>query len=140
MALLKKITLDNGVELNYHKVAGIEVNKEITKVRIYSFISKEFYTKALNKKELQLKQNELINEFDELNNKEKLTKAQETKVNKLVEEINNLANEINETAEFETYIILESVIEIPTIENFNLTSIEKELLKSDNFKSAKIVA
>ena len=140
MALSKKITLSNGVELNYHKVANVEVDKEKIKVRIYSFISKDFYMKALDKKELQLKQNELINEFDELNNKDKLTKTQENKVNKLVDEINNLAEEISKAAEFETYVILENVIEIPFIEDFSLSNIEKELLKTDDFKSARIVA
>ena len=140
MALSQKITLPNGVELNYHKVSNIEVNKESIKVKVHSFISKDTYNKSQQKSKMIEEQEKLVKEFDELNSKDKLTKAQTTKVNKLVEQINDLANDISNQLEYIQFVIVETIIEIPFIENFSCSNIEKELLKTEQFKVAKIVS
>ena len=140
MALSKKITLPNGVELNYHKVSNIEVNKESIKVKVHSFISKDTYNKSQQKSKMIEEQEKLVKEFDELNSKDKLTKAQTTKVNKLVEQINDLANDISNQLEYIQFVIVETIIEITFIENFSCSNIEKELLKTEQFKVAKIVS
>ena len=111
MALSKKITLPNGVELNYHKVSNIEVNKESIKVKVHSFISKDTYNKSQQKSKMIEEQEKLVKEFDELNSKDKLTKAQTTKVNKLVEQINDLANDISNQLEYIQFVIVETIIE-----------------------------
>ena len=122
MALSKKITLPNGVELNYHKVSNIEVNKESIKVKVHSFISKDTYNKSQQKSKMIEEQEKLVKEFDELNSKDKLTKAQTTKVNKLVEQINDLANDISNQLEYIQFVIVETIIEIPFIENFSCSN------------------
>ena len=140
MSLSKEIILANGVNLKYHVLANAEIvsNNKI-RLAIHSFISKDYYELAIKKNNLIKEQEALTIEFNDLNEKEKLTKTQQTKIENLVSKINELADEINKCNNYIDYIILENFIEIPIKDSFNKEDLEKELLKTDLFKSARIV-
>ena len=140
MALSKKIRLDNGLELNYHVIDIIETTSvNSIKVQLDSFISKEYYDKAIIK-DLKLKeQKDLIVKFNELASKEELTKSEQTKINRLQEKINKLADEIDNSNDYFNYVLIENIVELYDITGFSKQNIENELLKSDLFKNAEIV-
>jgi hypothetical protein len=140
MALSKRITLENGIETGYHIVYALEtIDKSAIRVLLYSFKNKSIYETAMNKNKYTNEQTTLIDELEELNYKEELTKSEENKLKKLHEQINNLADKINECKEFREYILAEQVIVLSYSEDLSLDYIENELIKLDKFKSAKIV-
>lgn len=141
MALSKTIELDNGVSLNYHVVDTVEIlNNSTAKVLIHGFTSKEFYTKAMQKSKLQADQNKLVEDFRLLMEKEEPTKTEQKKLDKLQKQINDLADKINSTVEYDDCVLGEIIIEINDISDFSKTSVEKAILKTDQFKLAKIVS
>lgn len=73
MAILKKIKLDNGIELNYHRITSItKITNVCNKVEISSYIDEEqrlkekeyqeLQTKNINKQELTKEENQKLNE------------------------------------------------------------------------------
>lgn len=129
MAIKKDIVLPNGIKTNYHVISNIEVSKEKIIVYLDNFIDKSYYDLSCKRQELLDKQKELEAEFDTLNSKEKLTKTQQTKLEKLVTEINNIADEVENYKEYNKYVALTLSTEISFIDNFSEANIEKELKK-----------
>lgn len=129
MAIKKDIVLPNGIKTNYHVISNIEVSKEKIIVYLDNFIDKSYYDLSCKRQELLDKQKELEAEFDTLNSKEKLTKTQQTKLEKLVTEINNIADEVENYKEYNKYVVLTLSTEIPFIDKFSEANIEKELKK-----------
>lgn len=129
MAIKKDIVLPNGIKTNYHVISNIEVSKEKIIVYLDNFIDKSYYDLSCKRQELLDKQKELEAEFDTLNSKEKLTKTQQNKLEKLVTEINNIADEVENYKEYNKYVALTLSTEISFIDNFSEANIEKELKK-----------
>lgn len=137
MALIKKIILPNGLEPSYHTISSISVNTDKIEIELHSFISKEYYDRAIAKEQRIKEQNDLILEFDELNNKER-TKLEDKKLDKISSKINELADEIDSLKNYEDFVVSISKLEIPYMENFSTNNLEKELLNIEEFKLAKI--
>ena len=129
MAIKKDIVLPNGIKTNYHVISSIEVSNEKIVVFLDNFTDKSYYDLACKRQELLNKQKELEIEFDTLNNKDNLTKTQQTRLEKLVTEINNIADEVEKCKEYNKYVVLTLSTEIPFIDNFSEANIEKELKK-----------
>lgn len=138
MALITKIITENGIELNYHIVSIVESSKFETRVLLHSFISKHYYNEALVKEKLIENQIEMLNKFDELCNLEEITQSQKEELNRLQQEINNLADEIDNREDYNTYVLGETTIYLPPIQDLSLKNIEQLILQTDKFKSAKI--
>lgn len=139
MALSKKIKTANGVELNYHVINHIIVNKEAIYLEIDSFTDKTYYNKAIKKQELIDNQEELIKSFNELNEKEDLTNTEKNKLDKYATQINELANEITEAKDYNNYVLGRINIQLPYSNDFSIASLEKDLLNTEQFKLARIV-
>ena len=129
MAIKADLTLSNGVKTNYHIISRIEVDKDKNIITVYldNFINKSYYDLSQKKQELLNKQQDKEKDFDILNNKEKLTKTQKTKLDDLAKEINDLANEISKYKDYYNYVTNTTFIEIPLIDNFSEENLEKEL-------------
>ena len=129
MAIKADLTLSNGVKTDYHIISRIEVDKDKNIITVYldNFINKSYYDLSQKKQELLNKQKEKEKDFDILNNKEKLTKTQKTKLDDLAKDINNLANEISNYKDYYNYVTNTTFIEIPLIDNFSEENLEKEL-------------
>ena len=129
MAIKTDLTLSNGVKTDYHIISRIEVDKDKNIITVYldNFINKSYYDLSQRKQELLNKQQDKEKDFDILNNKEKLTKTQKTKLDDLVKEINDLANEISKYKDYYNYVTNTTFIEIPLIDNFSEENLEKEL-------------
>lgn len=143
MALSKYIKLSNGLELNYHVVDIVEGNDEETKVVVQSFGDKKYYKEAMKKDTLLKEQNTLIEEFSDIYNsiedKENMTKLQQNKLNKLQNKINKLADDLSSCKDFSNYVLVETILTIDKLEDFSLSEIEKELLKTTMFENASSV-
>ena len=136
MAISKKLILDNGVESKYHIVSLVnsKFNEDI-EVRVSSFISKDYYSKAI-------KQNTLIKEKLKLDEEIDVLLKDESKIEEafsLQTKSNELLNEISELPSFEEFITDNNTIYIPFKDGFDLDYIENELIKTDLFKNGKIV-
>lgn len=129
MAIKADLTLSNGVKTDYHTISRIEVDKDKNIITVYldNFINKSYYDLSQKKQELLNKQQDKEKDFDILNNKEKLTKTQKTKLDDLAKEINDLANEISNYKDYYNYVTNTTFIEIPLIDNFSEENLEKEL-------------
>lgn len=129
MAIKADLTLSNGVKTDYHIISRIEVDKDKNIITVYldNFINKSYYDLSQRKQELLNKQQDKEKDFDILNNKEKLTKTQKTKLDDLAKEINDLANEISKYKDYYNYVTNTTFIEIPLIDNFSEENLEKEL-------------
>ena len=129
MAIKADLTLSNGVKTDYHIISRIEVDKDKNIITVYldNFINKYYYDLSQRKQELLNKQQDKEKDFDILNNKEKLTKTQKTKLDDLAKEINDLANEISKYKDYYNYVTNTTFIEIPLIDNFSEENLEKEL-------------
>ena len=131
MAIKADLTLSNGVKTDYHIISRIEVDKDKNIITVYldNFINKSYYDLSQKKQELLNKQQDKEKDFDILNNKEKLTKTQKTKLDDLAKEINDLANDISKYKDYYNYVTNTTFIEIPLIDNFSEENLEKELKK-----------
>ena len=129
MAIKADLTLSNGVKTDYHIISRIEVDKDKNIIIVYldNFINKSYYDLSHKKQELLNKQQDKEKDFDILNNKEKLTKTQKTKLDDLAKEINDLANDISKYKDYYNYVTNTTFIEIPLIDNFSEENLEKEL-------------
>ena len=129
MAIENDLTLSNGIKTSYHIISKIEVDKDKNIITVYldNFINKSYYDLSQKKQELLNKQQNKEKDFDILNNKEKLTKTQKTKLDDLAKEINDLANEISNYKDYYNYVTNTTFIEIPLIDNFSEENLEKEL-------------
>lgn len=129
MAIENDLTLSNGIKTSYHIISKIEVDKDKNIITVYldNFINKSYYDLSQKKQELLNKQQDKEKDFDILNNKEKLTKTQKTKLDDLAKEINDLANEISKYKDYYNYVTNTTFIEIPLIDNFSEENLEKEL-------------
>ena len=139
MSLNKKIILDNGQEFNYFNIGIINVSQEKIGVIIDCFKSEENYEKFRTKNNLLNEQKDLLKEFNPLSEKEKLTKKNKERLDELQKSINNIADRINELGDISNLVSATLKKEIPYIEDFSLINIEKELLKTETFKLAKII-
>jgi len=135
MAISKKLSLDNGVEMKYHTVSLItaEYNKDII-VEVVSFISKEYYLKAIEQNNLIIEKDKIDKELSEAFEKGDLEKAL-----KLQDKSNSLFVKIDGLQPFDTYIIQTNILHIPYKDGFTLEYIENELVKDGLFKNGKIV-
>jgi hypothetical protein len=135
MAISKKLSLDNGVEMKYHIISLIttEYNKDIT-VEVVSFISKDYYLKAIEQNNLIIEKDKIDKEIKEAFDIDDLDKALQ-----LQDESNNLFIRIGELQPFDTYIIQTNILHIPYKDGFTLEYIENELVKDGLFKNGKIV-
>ena len=141
MALSKQIELDNGVNLNYHVIHIVETTSATSaKVLLHGFTSKEYYIKAIQKDNLLNKQRDLVNEFTPLMEKEEPTKTEQKKLDKLQKQINDLADEIENTLDYESYVLGELIIEVNELENLSKEAVEKAFLNTKQFKLAKLVS
>ena len=129
MAIKADLTLSNGVKTDYHIISRIEVDKDKNIITVYldNFINKSYYDLSQKKQELLNKQQDKEKEDYILNNKEKLTKTQKTKLDDLAKEINDLANDISKYKDYYNYVTNTTFIEIPLIDNFSEENLEKEL-------------
>ena len=129
MAIKADLTLSNGVKTDYHIISRIEVDKDKNIITVYldNFINKSYYDLSQKKQELLNKQQDKEKDLDILNNKEKLTKTQKTKLDDLAKEINDLANDISKYKDYYNYVTNTTFIEIPLIDNFSEENLEKEL-------------
>lgn len=139
MALSKKIKLPNGLELNYHVISIVESDLTDTRVKVDSFMSKDFYNKAIIKYNKEREQQDLIYQFDKLASKSDLTKEEQDNLSKIQTKINKLANDINSASDYGEYVLREIFISLRNIDDFSIDNIEDKLLKIDEFKSAKRV-
>lgn len=139
MSLNKKIVLNNGLEYNYFSIGILEVSQEKIVVTLDCFKSENNFIKFKKKNELLRQQRELLKEFGPLSEKENLTKKEQEKLDELQNNINNLADKINELGDINNLVSATIKEEIPYIEDFSVPNIEKELLKTENFKLAKII-
>lgn len=139
MALSKKIVLSNGVELNYFKINNIEVSLDNIKIHLDAFINKEVYNLSSKKKDMIEDQSKLVEEFKKLDEKEKLTKKQEERKTELFNKVNDLADIIDKEKDYDKYVIVNTEYILPYIDDFSEVSLEKELLKTPRFASAKII-
>lgn len=139
MSLNKKIVLNNGLEYNYFSIGILEVSQEKIVVTLDCFKSENNFIKFKKKNELLRQQKELLKEFGPLSEKESLTKKEQEKLDELQNNINNLADKINELGDINNLVSATIKEEIPYIEDFSVPNIEKELLKTENFKLAKII-
>lgn len=139
MSLNKKIVLNNGLEYNYFSIGILEVSQEKIIVTLDCFKSENNFIKFKKKNELLRQQKELLKEFGPLSEKESLTKKEQEKLDELQNNINNLADKINELGDINNLVSATIKEEIPYIEDFSVPNIEKELLKTENFKLAKII-
>lgn len=139
MSLNKKIVLNNGLEYNYFSIGILEVSQEKIVVTLDCFKSENNFIKFKKKNELLRQQRELLKEFGPLSEKESLTKKEQEKLDELQNNINNLADKINELGDINNLVSATIKEEIPYIEDFSVPNIEKELLKTENFKLAKII-
>ena len=72
MAILKKITLDNGIELNYHRITSItKITNICNRIEISSYVNEEQRLKEKEYQELQLKNSK----------SEELTEEEQNKLN-----------------------------------------------------------
>ena len=139
MSLNKKIVLDNGQEFNYFNTGILNISQEKIEVVLDCFKTEENYKKFKEKNELMNKQKELLKEFSPLSEKEKLTKKDKERLNELQTEINSIADRITELGDTSNLVSAVLKEEIPYIEDFSVLNVEKELLKTENFKLAKII-
>ena len=139
MSLNKKLIVDNGQEYNYFNIGIINVSQEKIEVIFDCFKSEENFKKFKEKNRLLKEQNKLLKEFSPLSEKEKLTKKDKEKLDELQNQINDLANKINELGDTTNLVSATLKEEIPYIENFSILNIEKELIKTEKFKLAKII-
>lgn len=139
MSLNKKIVLDNGQEYNYFNLGILNVSQEKIEVIFDCFKSEDNYKKFKEKNKLLLEQQKLLKEFNPLSEKEKLTKKDKEQLDSLQKQINDLAEKINELGDTTNLVSATIKEEIPYIEDFSVLNIEKELLKTETFKLAKII-
>lgn len=141
MALSKAIRLANGATLNYHVVDIVEAfSDNSARVSVHGFTSKDFYLKAMQRTILQSDQEKLVDQFTPLMEKEAPTKTEINKLEKLQAQINELADKINKSAMYENCIAGEVTIDLYNLEDFSKLTIEKELIKTEQFKLARIVS
>ena len=139
MSLNKKIVLDNGQEFNYFNIGILNISQEQIEVVLDCFKTENNLKLFKEKNYLINKQKELLKEFNDLSEKEKQTKKDKEKLDELQNQINNLAEEINKLGNTDNLISGIIKEKIPYIENFSIANIEEELLKTENFESAKII-
>lgn len=139
MALKLKIKVPNGIELNYHIISNISIDKDKIKIKLDSFLSDKYYKTAIIKKNLIKSQNSLIEELNTLSNNDIVSKDKDKKIEKLKTKINDLYNQIKEAKDYDNYVLGNINIEIPYIENISIASIEQELLNTKQFKLAQII-
>ena len=135
MAISKKLSLDNGIETKYHIVSLInaEYNKDID-VTVLSFISKEYYQKALEQNTLIAKKNEVDKEMENAFNFGNIEKAM-----KLQEESDSLFNKIQSSKAFNEYVVSTNVVTIPYQDGITLPFIEQVLVTNGIFINGKII-
>ena len=121
--------------MKYHTVSLItaEYNKDII-VEVVSFISKEYYLKAIEQNNLIIEKDKIDKELSEAFEKGDLEKAL-----KLQDKSNSLFVKIDGLQPFDTYIIQTNILHIPYKDGFTLEYIENELVKDGLFKNGKIV-
>jgi len=113
MAILKKIKLDNGIELNYHRITSIiKITNICNKIEISSYVNEEQRLKEKEYQELQLKNKD----------KKELTDKEKQKLNN---GINVFINTNFENLEYNDKIDIEDI--------YNY------LKTTDKFKNAKDV-
>lgn len=139
MALKLKIKVPNGIELNYHIISNINIDKDKIKIKLDSFLSDKYYKTAIIKKNLIKSQNSLIEELNTLSNNDIVSKDKDKKIEKLKTKINDLYNQIKEAKDYDNYVLGNINIEIPYIENISIEAIEQELLNTKQFKLAQII-
>lgn len=139
MSLNKKIVLDNGQEFNYFNIGILNVSQEKIEVVLDCFKTETNYKLFKEKNKLLNEQKELLKRFDSLYRKEKQTKKEKETLDELQNQINNLADKINELGDTSNLVSAIIKEEIPYIEDFSIINVEKELLKTENFKLAKII-
>lgn len=139
MALKLKIKVPNGIELNYHIISNISIDKDKIKIKLDSFLSDKYYKTAIIKKNLIKSQNSLIEELNTLSNNDIASKDKDKKIEKLKTKINDLYNQIKEAKDYDNYVLGNINIEIPYIENISIEAIEQELLNTKQFKLAQII-
>lgn len=139
MALKLKIKVPNGIELNYHIISNINIDKDKIKIKLDSFLSDKYYKTAIIKKNLIKSQNSLIEELNTLSNNDIVSKDKDKKIEKLKTKINDLYNQIKEAKDYDNYVLGNINIEIPYIENISIETIEQELLNTKQFKLAQII-
>ena len=139
MALKLKIKVPNGIELNYHIISNINIDKDKIKIKLDSFSSDKYYKTAIIKKNLIKSQNSLIEELNTLSNNDIVSKDKDKKIEKLKTKINDLYNQIKEAKDYDNYVLGNINIEIPYIENISIETIEQELLNTKQFKLAQII-
>lgn len=139
MALKLKIKVPNGIELNYHIISNISIDKDKIKIKLDSFLSDKYYKTAIIKKNLIKSQNSLIEELNTLSNNDIVSKDKDKKIEKLKTKINDLYNQIKEAKDYDNYVLGNINIEIPYIENISIEAIEQELLNTKQFKLAQII-
>ena len=139
MALKLKIKVPNGIELNYHIISNISIDKDKIKIKLDSFLSDKYYKTAIIKKNLIKSQNSLIEELNTLSNNDIVSKDKDKKNEKLKTKINDLYNQIKEAKDYDNYVLGNINIEIPYIENISIEAIEQELLNTQQFKLAQII-
>lgn len=139
MALKLKIKVPNGIELNYHIISNISIDKDKIKIKLDSFLSDKYYKTAIIKKNLIKSQNSLIEELNTLSNNDIVSRDKDKKIEKLKTKINDLYNQIKEAKDYDNYVLGNINIEIPYIENISIEAIEQELLNTKQFKLAQII-
>lgn len=139
MALKLKIKVPNGIELNYHVISILDIDKDKIKIKLDSFLSDKYYKAAITKKNLIKSQDSLIEELNTLSNNDIISKSKDKKMEKLKEEINDLYNQIQEAKDYDSYVLGNINIEIPYIEDISIASIEQELLNTKQFKLAQVI-
>ena len=67
MALLKEITLDNGITLNYHRVVSVtSITNISTNIEVASYVNEAKRLEEKEYQELQMKQDRTLEEEEEL--------------------------------------------------------------------------
>ena len=139
MSLNKNIVLDNGQEYNYFNLGILNISQEKIEVVLDCFKSENNFKLFKEKNKLLLEQKELLKEFNPLSEKEKLTKKNKERLDELQKQINDLAKKIDDLVDTNNLVSATIKEEIPFIEDFSVLNIEKELLKTETFKLAKII-
>lgn len=136
MALSKKITLDNGIETNYHVIKEVHYNflENKTIVKIDSYVSEDVRN---NHKKVK----ETADSIDKLS--AQAIKAQNESNYELLESLNAKIADLMTTYQSisnKNYIAVTSKISLDYIpEDISLTGLYKELKKTEEFSKAKKV-
>lgn len=136
MALSKKITLDNGIETNYHVIKEVHYNflESKTIVKIDSYVSEDVRN---NHKKVK----ETSDSIDKLSTQ--AIKAQNESNYELLESLNSKISDLMTTYQSisnKNYIAGTSKISLDYIpEDISLAGLYKELKKTEEFSKAKKV-